>query len=557
MTPILQTPITPTVPSLTQTVVPSITQVDPINWVTTVQGCWPILLIALVFYMLIRYDKLIKTGLERATKLAVKKGDISFEVEREDSARDALTTNAPLQEPKSAVQSVETVIITKDDSSEKVEQNPSSKKPLERLFDAYGERDIDKLEKAYEELQRSETDAVAKLKNQAFYLYMLYKAGKHSALSSLYTMLAAADVPDSVKPRVHSLIGLAYDEVGQYKQSIDAFNAAVALEKDEEIKARDLVSLSQSLYKNGDTKDALDTLLNSLKYFTKSEAKRAVYEGLAQLNKTMNNLQMEIVFLEKAVQEQPNDTSLRFKLAYALAANSEFESLGLFHYTKNLLFDPTDPSTLNNAGVALDRLGLPIEAIKHYKNAFEVGNTLAASNLAKILLRVGFVQEAQKYLKEALKSDDVHPNVGSTLSEIATRQTAESEKLEQLQKAAEEQEKFLLNYCDAYISSAGIPNNVVGDWILEKEQIASLTMPSEGVFTISWEETDRYCRIDGVFKNLSTERLKYGESAKLNSWGILKSSVKALGYLNHAGNKFDFMIVFDGSVKYFHFNKKT
>ena len=113
-------------------------------------------------------------------------------------------------------------------------------------------------------------------------------------------------------------------------------------------------------------------------------------------------------------------------------------------------FKSDDPAALNNIAVAYSQLDMPILAAKFYKKAIEKKETLAAANLAYKYMNAGFDEEASKILEEARKSDKIDPKVGEAISDIEKKRQNESKIEEKAIKKANEQQKFMLRFAEAY-----------------------------------------------------------------------------------------------------------
>ena len=121
---------------------------------------------------------------------------------------------------------------------------------------------------------------------------------------------------------------------------------------------------------------------------------------LAELYREDNNIDSQISALEKALEIKPNDQGTLFDLAYAYSQNKQ-DNLAILHYKSLVNIDPTHQNAFNNLGVAYGKLNFRFSQIKSFNQAFELDNTLAASNLAQQYIAAGFEKEARSILEEA------------------------------------------------------------------------------------------------------------------------------------------------------------
>ncbi|MBI2358551.1 MAG: hypothetical protein HYV04_06535 [Deltaproteobacteria bacterium] len=91
--------------------------------------------------------------------------------------------------------------------------------------------------------------------------------------------------------------------------------------------------------------------------------------------------------------------------------------LSLHHYLK-IPYQERTAITWNNLGVQFDRFDLAGKSVEAYRTAENLGETLAMSNLARKLLKAGFLKEAQEICNRALQVENYDKNVGYTIQNI-------------------------------------------------------------------------------------------------------------------------------------------
>lgn len=168
-----------------------------------------------------------------------------------------------------------------------------------------------------------------------------------------------------------------------------------------------------------------------------------IYQEWGELLLAQNNIDRAQDRFEEALDYEPNKNHLRFQTAYRYGEMDKEEN-ALYHYKMLCRLDPEYAMAWNNLGVAYARLGMPIKAIKCYKKAAELDNSLATANLAKALIAGGFIKEARDWIDKGLECKKVHGNVGSALSSINEKVKQEEEKekeiLESLRKGVQPEE---------------------------------------------------------------------------------------------------------------------
>lgn len=134
---------------------------------------------------------------------------------------------------------------------------------------------------------------------------------------------------------------------------------------------------------------------------------------------------------ELAIQNTPDDTSLRFDVAYKYSEQSAHE-IAFVHYRRLLQNEPTHIMALNNIGVDAGSLSLPLTAVSYFKLSQAMDNTLASSNLANRLIDAGFKEEAETLLTTAKSKSTVHRNVSFSIGRLAQAEATEEQQITKL-----------------------------------------------------------------------------------------------------------------------------
>ena len=151
------------------------------------------------------------------------------------------------------------------------------------------------------------------------------------------------------------------------------------------------------------------------------------------LEKGKDNL-LGLKFLEAYLDEHPDDSDIRFKCAYEYSKIKEY-GLALFHYNSYLDLNEYDSYALNNIGHIYDTKAMPIKAMKTYRQAYDLGNTLSGSNIALKYLEIGLIKEADKLLKDIIKNNDRLSNSEKLIKNIIHNITADGYKIVYHQKS--------------------------------------------------------------------------------------------------------------------------
>jgi tetratricopeptide (TPR) repeat protein len=443
---------------------------------------WPLtLLLFLVFFMLLFRDQ-IREILKKVI-FKFKKGDTEFELTQQ--------IVEPQSELEKQVVSASTLlpVTQQDDNTKVLDSGPKSPDELmDEMRDAIFGGDFKKAEILYKQLQDAERDPVEKSRKEGIYYYYLYERGDTSALQKIAEL---AKNPD-ISHYAHHWLGLCYESSEDFERALTEHKLAVQESKSQEKRAVYVVSCARSLCKGGKKRDAFQYIMAEIASMSNTEAVSTLYKGLSYLYWLEENHELRGLALDKAIQQEPNNTHLLFDAAYSYSEANHNE-LSLLYYNTLLGFSPKNEFALNNIGVAYYRLGMPIKSISHHKKAADLNNTLAASNIASTYLQAGFADEATQVLEKAREQKNVDANVGSTFSKISDNKEKERKQEKDAFDRAREQQRFLRSFGKAYFVLVPEIVNISGTWCFSDGTEATITQQKES-FRIEWtEHKQTYC----------------------------------------------------------------
>jgi tetratricopeptide (TPR) repeat protein len=252
----------------------------------------------------------------------------------------------------------------------------------------------------------------------------------------------------------------------QYLLAAGIYNLEDADNKQGYIRA--YIQAAWCLAKDNDINGALSMLRELLSKSLLKDNLDQLYKAMAEISKDNDDLESFYIYAEAALNLNPCDTDLRFKLAYTYSQNSN-EQMALLHYKKHT--DTTiDSGALNNLGVQYDHLGMQGKGVKSYYKAADLNETLSMANLAQKYLSQGFIDDAIKLIDRAnnLSSEKNKPDyrVGNALKKVTDLQEEEEDKREQkILLTAETERKFRVRYSKAFCSEVNITKeNIEGAW---------------------------------------------------------------------------------------------
>ncbi len=186
-----------------------------------------------------------------------------------------------------------------------------------------------------------------------------------------------------------------------------------------------------------------------------------VLRHLYSLGKQSDDKFASFAIAEMALHRLPEEMSFRFSLAWDYG-EADQDHMSLYHYKIICDQDEKNAGALNNLGIALANNDLSVLAVQRYKQSYKLGETLAASNLARKYLDAGLSDEAITLLKEAQTKENCVPDVSRTLAAVHEKTQQNSQEQEKVVAQAEQHRDFLLPFATGFLSP--IATNLPGRW---------------------------------------------------------------------------------------------
>lgn len=424
------------------------------DMVEAIGNLWPLAFIIFLILCVVLLRRQLAGLLERLSKFQVRRGQTEISAEAYEN-KEAKTEKRP-------------EFVSDEKPTEAIEQAPkpepvTSDEWAREMIRAYISRDVKRGEDAFAEAQQAQTSALERLKNEALRLWLRYEYGDVSALPKLQDMAKQQELDAGVQYIVHKYVGYCYQSASAFDKAVEEFEIAARLSQTEAERAGDVIEIAKCLYDMKQQPEALKKIMHEIGSVTQADALSILYQGLASLYEQAKDHEFRAIALEKALEIKPNSPDLRFYAAYSYGQKG-FHPLSLFHYKTLLRFKPDYRMALNNMGVEYQALNMPIKSTNSFKEAIELNETLAMANLAKRYLNAGFEEEATHILDKAKTDKEPHPNVGEAMSAISERKETESQLMESELSVANEQQRYILGFADAYFSEQPHCPGFAGSW---------------------------------------------------------------------------------------------
>jgi hypothetical protein len=335
----------------------------------------------------------------------------------------------------------------------------------------------------------------------AFYEHRRIFVGKGGSLENLKRIVNE----NPGNPVVLKFLGMGYRIYEDFERSASCFKQASDIEDKVVEKIDYLSECVDSFIRARKYEDAKLIIREMEKFISHSE------DLEAKVIKTLRNIAdsegKEDVFLgltERFLQLKPDDIDARFNLAFKYSKLG-LGGLSLAHYLK-IPSQERNSATWNNLGVQFDHLELFKKSVDSYRRAESMGETLAMSNLAQKLIKIGFISEAEELCVKAAKIENYHKNVSHTISKIKDIPEEENKKETEIIENSKAVSLFYMNYGYS-ITKEALPNYLG----LKQGPSCQLNIKVDGGQFIaegSYTQADNSLGLRGILSGSSTVQQK-------------------------------------------------
>lgn len=482
---------------------------------------WPIALCFVIPLIIIVFRKQLIEMLSKIKKLKA----VGTEVELRDNAE------------SNSIKQISPGQITTPDTTPPSQITLSEENQIEslpkKIVTAILARKTDEAEKLFQE-QKNKDPGMA-FENELFFLEMKCSFLKDSKAAA---RLEELKLDTRSKEHLESILWRLvryYIATEQYEKAIGATIEVETISKRSYDKADSIATRSRIFNILGKTEKSLNLLIATISKVDDQSAKALLYTAIAETHKQIGNKLEYAVALEKAIEFDAANTKSIFNAAYAQAEPGQLPYLGLHNYFRELTLTP-DHAAMNNSGVLFAELGLPINSVEQYKKAELAGETLAMANLANLYIDRGFIEDAEKLLRNAKKTEGYHPDIDNATVRITHAKKQEETKFKDISNWGRTYQEFIRNFSDALFFPPIKFISFDGQW--EDPHGIELTIIQSGnQFKAEWTSDFRK-KISGTQTNraakghysYSTEGLSLLSYTLPNQWDIIC-------YLSSDGNK--------------------
>jgi tetratricopeptide (TPR) repeat protein len=341
---------------------------------------------------------------------------------------------------------------------------------FENLRQSFEDRDFSRANQAFQDglvvIQSRKHEFVSEEAWNILYFRKLAQAGEPSGIENLEAWILKN--PDSAE--AHSAFGAALKEYGYHERASSEFLSAARSTKGPP-SCFYRVRAADCLLKGSEPRKALDILYELFPdwRFLSIELKTAVLDQLFEVHKALGDEVLSQATAELALNENPANHELRFKLALEYSRGGCYE-LSLLHNRVIIDHDDSHSAAIHNLGVALSNCGLPISAISRYRRSLELGETLSANNIARKYVDSGFALDAEKIFNDALKQPNCASAVPETLGAVQIQRSDEEQKEQEKLKDADRQKRQLVRLGEGLLYQGVI--SIDGLWEMKSVSVS-------------------------------------------------------------------------------------
>lgn len=476
--------------------------------INAVAGLWKLVLAVTFLLAVLLFRERISDQLRRLLRLHVKRGETEITVEGTTAGDTSLIVAQPIAtgttDPPPEIQSKPAALPAPSDQGSW----------FTNMFDSFLDRRLDDAKTAFEKLQASEPDAAARLRNEVLYYALRFTYGEdQTAMGELEKLSERAEV----RADAFSWIAHCHKRLRAYSKAESAYREAIEASKSDEERSRNIASLAGLKAEIGQPQEAIELLTKAAQSMASQEARGALFVSLAGIYKDIGNTFARAVALEKAINLNPQNSSLRFDAAYA-QSEAGLSQLSAANYDTLVNLEPDHPSAFNNLGVEAGHLGLSTLSVQFYRRAAEKNETLAMANLAFLFLQAGFTSEATELLSTARAEKNVHPNVGQAIATVAERSDTEEKRWKAVLSVGARHKLFFESYAEALFFPVS-EQCFSGEWVSADGEHLTLS-GDQSQISGEWSSGSKKRRIEGVPANRSARiKLKKWQTSPFSSQG--------------------------------------
>jgi thioredoxin-like negative regulator of GroEL len=303
---------------------------------------------------------------------------------------------------------------------------------------------------------------------EATYLLARFKCGDSSALSKLRSQGG----PNQEAYHADSLLSEYYQSIDQNDEALKYLE--YRFEHAPNIDSKLYSALSLALFKadTGRFREAISFLKTQAADFSETHHQADIWETLGKIYGTQKyyTWRKQMCF-EKSLELNPDNTKLRFTLAYSYSETTYGKAMAAHHYQIIRKQTPRDFAAANNLSMIYDTLGAVTTKISLLRSARRSGkdNAYVAANLATAYARAGFIADARECLTYVPVRDQQEEIVRGAYDTIASQTKSDREIEGKLLRLSNIQKSLIYRKALDHLNQTDDEylTRFLGSWLLE------------------------------------------------------------------------------------------
>ena len=491
---------------------------------------WPLVLSLALILVIILFRGQLAKFFERLNSVKVSGAEFRANDKVDQNERDT-TVNQQIQEESTA-----------DDDDGSVETGLTTDEAFVIMIKAFENSNFTVAKQAYEEQQKAAQSDDERHEIEAQYLYLRYtRAADSGALAKLREL---ASHP-STKVSVLRWLARCYWSTKDHSKAREIY--IEARDSADEINAAQLTcDIADCWAKEGNPDQGLEEVIIKLREVERTDAKSYLYKSMASMYQTKGSERMRAIALEKALEFAPNDKEIRFRAAHA-QSEAKLSAVSITNYDTLLTLEPKEAGTLNNLGVECKKLNLFFESVAYYKKAADEGNTLAMSNLADLLMDMGFYKEADDELSRASRLPNPNERVAWVKAQLEKKRREEREKWSNVIEVGNRQQQFLREFAQASIEET-TEDPFLGPWRSPNRETCSVERNGTRV-CLEFNYNGERRRFEAGIRNRSAEgKLLFWKKEWYQTEPSFQEGIDALATVSSDGTTLSILELSDSST---------
>ena len=232
---------------------------------------------------------------------------------------------------------------------------------------------------------------------EAEYLLSQFRCGVSSAINAL--KIQSGPAPDSFF--ANAVLAHYYQSIGENHAAVQYSQYQFDHAPDRTRKFNSALRLAKFLTDADKWEDGISFLKNQMSYFQLPNEHAALWEAIGELYGLRGLNWRKHLCFEKSLNLNPDNTELRFALAYSYGEKVLWKAMAAHHYEILLEQTPLNSTASNNLSVIYDEVGAVGRKISLLRNTQRrKDNAYVSANLATAYAKAGFLRNARDCLEQ-------------------------------------------------------------------------------------------------------------------------------------------------------------